>query len=256
MHISAITLTFTTTLLLTSSTALSFSAPEPFYAPFQLDLVASDASSPTDNSTLTPSSPEENTSPAGGAQQPPHPDLLKRAATTTTLTRNACPTSYSPCATYAAACCPVSATCSTDARHNIACCPLGASCTGTVTTPTRTSNLATQTGQFVANPYFPFPVLPTSYSNSAACASATDSCAKNYALCTVDLEGGMGGGVTVSAPNGGITVAASVPSGGYLAAASAVSVCQSLSSVACNAVESAGCAQFGTTGGTVTNTGM
>jgi hypothetical protein len=42
----------------------------------------------------------------------------------------------------------------------------------------------------------------------------------------------------------------------YLGAASAVSICQSLSSVACNAVESAGCAQFGTNGGTATSTGM
>ncbi|PQE11226.1 2 iron 2 sulfur cluster binding protein [Rutstroemia sp. NJR-2017a BVV2] len=210
MHISALTLT----LLLSSSSALQipslFSPPEPFYAPFHLDLSSSDPST-TDNSTLTPSSPEENTSPARG---PDHADLRKRA-TTTTLTRNSCPTSYSPCATHAAACCPTSAVCSTDSRHNIACCAIGASCTGTVATPstTRTTG-ATQTGQFVSNPYFPFPILPTSYSNEAACASATDSCAKNYALCTVDLEGGMGGGVTVSAPNGGVTVAASSPSGG------------------------------------------
>ncbi|PQE25872.1 2 iron 2 sulfur cluster binding protein [Rutstroemia sp. NJR-2017a BBW] len=202
MHLSALTLT----LLLSSSSALQipslFSPPEPFYAPFHLDL----DSSTTDNSTLLP---EENTSPARNNE---HPDLVKRA-TTTTLTRNSCPTSYSPCATHAAACCPTSAICSTDSRHNIACCAIGASCTGTVATPTRTT-AATQTAQFVSNPYFPFPVLPTSYSNSAACASATDGCAKNYALCTVDLEGGMGGGVTVSAPNGGITVAASTPSGG------------------------------------------
>src|SRR3954462_2788706 len=42
----------------------------------------------------------------------------------------------------------------------------------------------------------------------------------------------------------------------YLGAASAVSICRVLASLACNAVESAGCAQFGTSGGSATSTGM
>ncbi|KAI9644948.1 hypothetical protein NHQ30_006983 [Ciborinia camelliae] len=222
------------------------SPPSPFYAPLPLNLDISSGSSLTSNETLHPS-----TSPASSK---PKLELLKRDGN--------CPVNYNSCSTlkaaYGGACCPRSATCSTDASHNIACCATGASCTGTVTTPTATSSStpasvsATVTGAFVSNAYFPFPILPTTYVNSAACTSATDSCAKNYAICTVDLEGGMGGGITVSAPNGGVTVAPTTLSGGYLAAASAVSICQSLSSVACAAVESAGCAQFGTKSATTT----
>lgn len=63
----------------------------------------------------------------------------------------------------------------------------------------------------------------------------------------------MGGGITVSAPNGGVTVAPTTLSGGYLGSASAASVCQSLSSVACGAVEAAGCAKFGTASATTTD---
>ncbi|KAF7895262.1 hypothetical protein EAF00_007076 [Botryotinia globosa] len=233
--------------LLTSTTALQIpsllSPPEPFYAPISLDLDISSESFITSNETILP-----DTSPASSK---PKPELLKRNGN--------CPSNYNSCSTlkdsYGGACCPAAAVCSTDAAHNVACCAVGASCTGTIAVATATnpaSVSATATGTFVPNAYFPFPILPTSYVNSAACASATGSCAKNYALCTVDLEGGMGAGITISAANGGVTVAASTISGGWLPAASAASVCQSLSSVACDAVESAGCAQFGTGAATAT----
>ncbi|ESZ89803.1 hypothetical protein SBOR_9809 [Sclerotinia borealis F-4128] len=236
-------------LLTTTTRALQIpsllSPPEPFYAPISLDLNISSESSLISNETTFP-----DTSPASSK---PKVELVKRAGN--------CPSNFNSCSTFNAAdggaCCPTSATCSTDASHNIACCAIGASCTGTVTisptTGTPASVSATVTGAYVSNAYFPFPILPTSYANSAACASATNSCAKNYALCTVDLEGGMGGAVTVSAPNGGVTVAPSTPSGGYLGSVSAASVCQSLSSVACAAVESAGCGQFGTKAATTTD---
>lgn len=233
--------------LLTTCTALQIPSliapPEPFYAPLSLNL---DSSEPSliSNETILP-----DTSPATSK---PQNELLKRAGN--------CPAHYNSCSTLKAAdggaCCPATATCSTDSSHNVACCNIGASCTGNVATPateTPARVSATVTGTFVSNAYFPFPILPTTYVNSAACASATDSCAKNYALCTVDLEGGMGGGITVSAPNGGVTVAAATLTGGYLGAASAASICQSLSSVACAAVESAGCGQFGTNAATTTD---
>ncbi|KAB8291153.1 hypothetical protein EYC80_009841 [Monilinia laxa] len=235
-------------LLTTTTTALQIpsliSPPEPFYAPTSLDLdISSDSSLPS-NETILP-----DTSPASSK---PKLDLLKRAGN--------CPANYNSCSTlkaaYGGACCPASATCSTDSSQNIACCAIGASCTGTVATPTTGTPArvsATATGTFISNAYFPFPILPTTYVNSAACAKATDSCASNYALCTVALEGGMGGGFTISAPNGGITVAASTLSGGYLAAPTAVSICQSLSNAACAAVESAGCGQFGTKSATATD---
>ncbi|APA06280.1 hypothetical protein SS1G_01212 [Sclerotinia sclerotiorum 1980 UF-70] len=232
--------------LITTNAALQIpsllSPPEPFYAPLSLNLDISSEASLISNETILP-----DTSPASSK---PKPELLKRNGN--------CPSNYNSCSTLNAAdggaCCPASATCSTDASHNIACCAIGASCTGTVTTPgaTPASVSATVTGTFVPNAYFPFPILPTNYVNSAACSSATDACAKNYAICTVDLQGGMGGAITISAPNGGVTVAASVPTGGYLGEASAASVCQSLSSVACAAVESGGCARYGT--GTATTT--
>ncbi|QSZ29000.1 hypothetical protein DSL72_003509 [Monilinia vaccinii-corymbosi] len=234
--------------LLTITTAIQIpsliSPPKPFYAPISLDLDISSEPPSISNETILP-----DTSPASSK---PQIELLKRA--------DNCPADYNSCATlkpaYGAACCPKSAICSTDSSQNIACCAIGAACTGTVARPTITGTparvSATATGTFVPNPYFPFPILPTTYVNSAACGRATDACAYNFALCTVDLEGGMGGGVTISAPNGGVTVAATTLSGGYLPAASAVNICQSLSSAACAAVESAGCAHYGTNSATAT----
>jgi hypothetical protein len=137
----------------------------------------------------------------------------------------------------------------------------GAIVFGSGTTPT-SSNVAaatttTGTTSVVNNIYFPFPYIPTTYINSAACNSAYNDCQTNYAACTVDLQGG-GFAVTVDAPGGGITVSPTVQN---LGSASATSICSSLSSEACYGIVSSNCAQFGTattTGGgfiqaTVTN---
>ena len=129
---------------------------------------------------------------------------------------------------------------------------------GTTTTTTNVAaTTATGTASIVNNIYFPFPYIPTTYINSAACNSAYNDCQTNYAACTADLQGG-GFAVTIVAPGGGITVSPTVQN---LGSASATSICSSLSSEACYGIVSTNCAQFGTattTGGsfivaTVTN---
>ena len=194
-----------------------------------------------------------------------------------------CPANYNSCSTFAAAdagaCCTAGSFCTLDHARNIACCPTGATCTGTVlrstatttaggvvfgsgtTTTTTTSGpvataTATGTVSYVSDAYFPFPYIPTSYSNSAACNSAYQACQTNYAACTADLQG-SGNGVTIVAPGGGITVSPTVQN---LGEASATSICSSLSNVACYGIVSSNCAQFGTAGasfvvGTSTNMG-
>ncbi|KAG9248374.1 hypothetical protein BJ878DRAFT_488499 [Calycina marina] len=198
-----------------------------------------------------------------------------------------CPVDSNSCTTlgedFGGACCTVGSVCTTDSGHGIACCPIGAKCTGTatrgsatatgsggavlgsVTTPTPVSALttsgsaptttmtdpdATITGavSYLSNAYFPFPIIPTSYANSAACNSAYEACQTNYAACTADL-GGSAFGVTVVAPDGaGITQAPSVVAVG---ASSASSICSSLSAQACYDISSDTCDIFG--GGTFSN---
>jgi hypothetical protein len=117
--------------------------------------------------------------------------------------------------------------------------------TGTATTTTTTNTDATITGtaSYVSNTYFPFPIIPTTYVNSAACNSAFSACQANYAACTNDLQGNTFG-VTIVAPNGaGVTVA---PTAQNLGEASATSICNSLSSEACFGIGSGSCAVFGT----------
>lgn len=156
---------------------------------------------------------------------------------------------------------------------HVACCPLNAACTGTIggggvqasatastttTTTTESFVFATTTtgGGFVigtatasaqgvrstvSNPYYPFAYIPTTYTNAAACSSAYSSCQTDASSCTAALVGGIHG-VTVSAPNGGVTVAAIT---GTLDSASASQVCQSLSSQACYGLQEAACGNYG-----------
>jgi hypothetical protein len=175
-----------------------------------------------------------------------------------------CPVNHNSCSTLAkadgGACCIAGSTCTLDHARNIACCPIGATCTGTIqiatatitsaggvtfgaTTTTSTAATATITGSasYVTNPYFPFPYITTSWTNSAACVSAYSNCQTNYAACTVDLQGGGGNGVTIVAPGGGTTVAATAVN---LGIASATSICSSLSLVACHGLVTQNCAQF------------
>ncbi|KAI6713456.1 hypothetical protein JHW43_004058 [Diplocarpon mali] len=194
-----------------------------------------------------------------------------------------CPANFNSCSTFrdsaGGACCTAGSFCTTDRSDNIACCPTGASCTGSLdiatarpagggvlgggtvaagtttttttggTTGTSTNPAATITGtvSYVANDFFPFPYIPVSYVNSAACNSAYNDCQTNYAACTFALGGGGSGnagfGVTIVAPNGGVTATPTIQN---LGLASATSLCSSLSSVGCYNIVSTNCAQFGT----------
>jgi len=200
-----------------------------------------------------------------------------------------CPVNFNSCTTLAknmgGACCTVGSYCTMDKSNNVACCLEGATCTGSVTralgttttqggavlggpttvpsvSATTTSNPATTTANplatitsgasvsYVANTYFPFPYIPTTYANSADCNSAYNACQTNYAACTANLAGNAFG-VTVIAPGGGgVTVAPTVVAVG---AASATSICSSLSGQACYSIASDSCAVFG--GGSFSNGG-
>ncbi|KAK0115153.1 hypothetical protein ONS96_013619 [Cadophora gregata f. sp. sojae] len=187
-----------------------------------------------------------------------------------------CPINFNSCSTFrdsaGGACCTAGTFCTTDRARNIACCPTGAACTGTLdvatatttglggggavfgtgtTTTVPTTAIATITDgaavSYVANAFFPWPYIPTTYANSAACNSAYQDCQTNYAACTSALDGSgagnLGFGVTIVAPNGGITATPTIQS---LGIASATSICSSLSSEGCYNIVSENCAQFGT----------
>jgi hypothetical protein len=101
---------------------------------------------------------------------------------------------------------------------------------------------------YVPNPYYPaFPYIPTTYQNAAACSSAYTTCQTNVASCTSYLGGAAGAhGVTVSAPNGGVTVAGPTTTYG---SSFASAVCSTLSSMACYGLVVEACGNFGTGGG-------
>ncbi|CZT41857.1 uncharacterized protein RSE6_01658 [Rhynchosporium secalis] len=215
------------------------------------------------NDTLSPPPPQRN-------------ELLKKRD-------GSCPANFNSCRAFrdsaGGACCTVGSICTTDKAKNIACCPTGAVCTGTLnvapaattgpggggggavfgtnlatTTPTITSNTPTITAapagpvSYVPNAFFPFPYIPTTYANSALCNSAFQACQTNYAACTAALDGsspnqGGGFGVTIVAPNGGVTATPTMQNVGV---ASATSICSSLSAQGCYQIQSDNCAQFGT----------
>ena len=180
---------------------------------------------------------------------------------------NACATNYYACAALNAPglCCPRSAICSADANRAVACCPQGAVCTGalglSVTSTASTVSgafvpAATTTGSFVQtggasggngirstvqNAFYPFPAIPTTYSNAAACSAAYTSCASDAAACTTALANGDPG-VTIQAPGGGGATITPIPSVGLQ---SAQSICASLSSQACSGLQVEACRSFG-----------
>jgi hypothetical protein len=180
---------------------------------------------------------------------------------------NACATNYYACAALNAPglCCPRTAICTADQNRAVACCPQGAQCTGTLGVPAATgtqssppfasASITTTTGapfvqatpnagagarSTVQNAFFPFPYIPTTYTNAAACSAAYTSCQGDAAKCTTALANGAMG-VTVSAPNGGATITA-VPSVGLQ---SAQSICASLSQEACSGLQVEACRSFG-----------
>lgn len=184
-------------------------------------------------------------------------DLLKRQ-----YNPNACASGYQACTNInqPGLCCRNTETCSIDGAGHAACCPNGSACTGTIaaitqgTSPTTTgAQTAVPTGatttitvtpgtstsfvqgsagatSWVPNTFFPFAYLPTTYKSAAACSSAYSRCHSDAARCTAALAGGQNFGVTVSAPNGGVTITA-VPTLGSVAASS---ICSSLSQAACS----------------------
>jgi len=193
-------------------------------------------------------------------------ELLKR--------QNGCASGYSACnnINQPGLCCRLDQVCSADAAGHPACCPQGAACTGTIN-PVNTGGFATgtftssspfvtasttgtgttgssfiqasttpnaQPRSTVSNQFYPFAFIPTTYTNAAACSSAYTSCQSDAASCTAALASGQNG-VTISAPNGGVTITA-VPS---LGAESASSICSSLSSQACYNLNVQACARFG-----------
>jgi hypothetical protein len=180
---------------------------------------------------------------------------------------NACATNYYACAALNAPglCCPRTAICTADQNRAVACCPQGAQCTGALGLPAATAtgtntppftsasttgdpfvqqttvpNAATGARSTVQNAFYPFPYIPTTYSNAAACSAAYTSCQGDAAKCTTALANGAQG-VTVSAPNGGATITA-VPSIGLQ---SAQSICASLSLQACSGLQVEACRSFG-----------
>jgi hypothetical protein len=189
---------------------------------------------------------------------------------------SACATNYYACAALNAPglCCPRTAICTADSNRNVACCPQGAQCTGTLGAPAATGTQsqssippfasASTTAPFVQatpntgarstvqNAFFPFPYIPTTYTNAAACSAAYTSCQGDAAKCTTALANGAQG-VTVSAPNGGATITA-VPSVGLQ---SAQSICASLSQEACSGLQVEACRSFGGegSGGVMTRCG-
>ena len=178
--------------------------------------------------------------------------------------QNQCPSSqhFCPGANGNSGCCDNNMQCANDDAGRIACCPSGAVCTGqlggsagpgTAGTPATTQAPAsvTQTTQaaaasvtsggssVVANPYFPYYYLPTTYPNADLCSSAFSSCRSEFSACTSSLQTG-GNGVTVSGAGGGITAQPA------LGTASAGSICSSLSTKACYNLGLGNCPMYGT----------
>ncbi|KAI1175399.1 hypothetical protein F4777DRAFT_332475 [Nemania sp. FL0916] len=159
-----------------------------------------------------------------------------------------CPADYFSCEDkgpqFKGACCETGQVCSLDAYQSAACCPTSATCTGVAP-----GGGPTAMPSYISNPYFTFPVIPTSFSNVAACTTALRDCSGNYNACLKDLGGGgtgAGYGVTIQVPGvGGTTVAQAQTT---LAAATATSVCSSLSLAACHGLSNGLCSA-GTQGG-------
>ena len=184
--------------------------------------------------------------------------------------QNACQPGYNACTNLGAAtaCCSTNAICTPDAANMVACCPSGASCTGTLgvsgsaattTGPlllgggngaTTTEGSASTTGNSlfpvtstsspqstVANPYFPFLYIPTSFPNAGVCSSYYTSCSSELSSCTASL-GGEVNGIT---GNGGV-VAATTQGAGITA--QAASICSSLYTQGCYGLNLAYCSSL------------
>lgn len=148
-------------------------------------------------------------------------------------------------AVFSGICCASGQSCTLDAGNSPACCPSGDVCTGTA--PSTYRPPSSTSASYVANGYFSFPYIVTSFSNTGACTRAVSQCSANYAACTADLEG-SGNAVTVIV--GGSTTVTNSGTTTY-ATATATSVCSSLSSVACFGIQSSYCTAGTTAGFTI-----
>ncbi len=90
----------------------------------------------------------------------------------------------------------------------------------------------------VPNSYYPYPVLPTTYTGSDDCSSSYTACQAESAKCTGFIEGG-GYGVTVGGQDGVITQQAA------LGPSSAEAICSSLSQEACHGLDVSMCSTLG-----------
>ncbi|KAI1814643.1 hypothetical protein GGS20DRAFT_547815 [Poronia punctata] len=150
-----------------------------------------------------------------------------------------CPANYFSCEDrgeqFAGACCENGQKCSLDAHQSAACCPESATCTGVAP-----GGGPTATASFVSNSYYPFPIVPTSYKNTAACISAVNDCRDNYSACVSGLTAGGGNhGVTIEVPGAGGTTVAQVQT--HLPSATATEVCSTLSLQACHGLSGGLC---------------
>lgn len=192
--------------------------------------------------------------------------------------QNACANGQIQCtAINSAVCCPSTAVCTRDPSGNAACCPSGYVCTGNIngspatatatgtgsTTPFVLGQTTTATASAepttaapesipagystVPNAYYPFILIPTSYSNSQACLTAFTLCSSASQACFNSLAGQNG--VTVSGVGSqGLTQAGA--SGTVASGAS--SICSSLSLRGCYNLQSSQCNSFGSAGATGT----
>ena len=177
--------------------------------------------------------------------------------------QNACQAGYNPCTNLGAAnaCCNVNAICTVDPNNHVACCPTGASCTGTLgavgstssgvlvggagaTTTTGNSLFPATTANFVqstvANQYFPFLYIPTTFANAGVCSSYYTSCQSEYSSCITSLGGAVGAITTApAATNIQLTARQLAPATG-----SAASICSSLYSQGCYNLQQGYCASL------------
>ena len=187
-----------------------------------------------------------NTNPASSFNGVIHLDLFRRDSKCGNV-----------CAMNNQACCPKNTNCALDGGGNIGCCPNNAECTGKLgeaggAAATHAPAAASKTaavsgaaithaiggGSTVANSFYPYPYLPTTYKDAAQCTSSFSSCQLESAKCTGMLEGG-GMAVTISGPGGGVTQEGAMP------VSSAESICSSLSVEACHGLALSQCSTLG-----------
>ncbi|KAI9864941.1 MAG: hypothetical protein M1813_002712 [Trichoglossum hirsutum] len=228
--------------------------------------------SPSQYSPFYPALVQEPHLERKGAKSPS--DLGKR--------QGGCPSNYNACSNLNApnACCISNTNCQLDAVGHVACCPKGSACTGSINVGTQlasttagviitgTPSSPTSTGGFIipasstalvstqvtapvgittplpiANQYYTYPAIPTSFSNAAACSSAWTGCQIEYQKCTAQLAGRTDG-ITISAPGNGITIPGATVGGGVVSTVNSISICQTLSQQACYGLQIMNCPAY------------